>query len=48
MSKRVIKSKYGLFHNFMYILKSIVDYDKKIIAADIAEIISGILVPLGE
>lgn len=31
----------------MYILKSIVDYDKKIIAADIAEIISGILVPLG-
>lgn len=47
MSKRVIKSKYGLFYNFMYILKSIVDYDKKIIAADVAEIISGILVPLG-
>jgi len=47
MNGRVVKSKYGLFHNFMYILKSIVEYDKKIIFSDTMEIISGILVPLG-
>ena len=47
MSRKVVKSKYGLFRNFMYILKGIIDYDKKIIFANTMEIISGMLVPLG-
>lgn len=47
MSGKIVKSKYGLFHNYLYILKSLIRYDKKIIFAAIIEIISSILVILG-
>ncbi len=47
MNRKVTKSNYGLLNNFLYVLNQVMQNEKRIIFADIMEIISGVLVPLG-
>ena len=47
MKRQIVNSKYGIIHNYFYLVKSLVKYNKKIIVAGIIEIISSTLVPIG-